>query len=85
MHELADRNNEAQAVLGAFVSQLEQLPGDCRSFGERAHVADQFLLRRCVDVGGSDGISEAASQILMGGNVRIAALAGRAGLSTRSI
>ena len=59
MHELADRDNEAHAVLGAFVSQLEQLPGDCRSFGERAHVADQFLLRRCVDVGGSLGISEA--------------------------
>jgi AraC-like DNA-binding protein len=84
MHELTDRDYEAQAVLGAFVSQLEQRLGDCRSFGERAHVADQFLLRRCVDVGGGDGISEAASQILMGGgNVRIAALAERVGLSTR--
>jgi AraC-like DNA-binding protein len=84
MHELTDRDYEAQAVLGVLVSQLEQRLGDGRSFGERAHVADHFFLRRCVDVGGSDGISEAASQILMGGgNVRIVALAEKAGLSTR--
>jgi AraC-like DNA-binding protein len=84
MHELADRDYEAHSVLGAFVSQLEQRLGECRSFRERARVADQFLLRRALDVRGCDGISAAASQILLGGGgARIAALADSAGLSMR--
>lgn len=86
MHELTDRDYEAQAVLGVLISQLEQRLGDGRSFGERAHVADQFFLRRCVDVGGSDGISEAASQILMGGgNVRNRRSRGESGLEHAAI
>ena len=58
--------------------------GECRSFEERARVADQFLLRRYRDVQGRDGISAAASRILVsGGDVRILALANHAGLSVR--
>ncbi len=84
MHELADRDYEAHSVLGAFVSQLEQRLGECRSFGERAQVANQFLLRRCLDVRGCEGVSAAANQTLLGGgNVRIATLANHAGLSIR--
>jgi AraC-like DNA-binding protein len=84
MHELADRDYEADSVLGAFVSQLGQRLGECRSFGERIRLANQLLLRRCLEVRGCDGISAAASQILLGGgDVRMVALANHAGLSMR--
>jgi len=84
MHELADRDYEAHSVLGAFVAQLEQHLGECRSFGERVRLTNQFLLRRCLGLPGSDGISVAANHILLGGgDVRIAELADNAGLSVR--
>jgi AraC-like DNA-binding protein len=84
MHDLTDRNFEAQPVLGAFASRLEQRLSDCNTFGERVRVADEFLSRRSLDVRSCDGISAAASQVLLGGgDVRIAALAANAGLSVR--
>jgi AraC-like DNA-binding protein len=86
MHELTDRDYEADSVLGTFVSQLEQQLRECRTLGERVRIADQFLLQRSLNACGFDRISSVASQILLcGGNVRIAALADEAGLSVRQL
>ena len=84
MQELTDRNYEAHSVLGPIVSRLEQHLGECTTFEERVRIADEFLSRRALYVGGLDGISAAASQILLGGgSTPIASLAGSVGLGVR--
>jgi AraC-like DNA-binding protein len=84
MHELTDHSYEAHSVLGPLVSRLEQRLGECTTFEGRVRVADEYLSRRAVDVPGLRGTSAAARQILLsGGNIRVAALAGNAGLSVR--
>jgi transcriptional regulator GlxA family with amidase domain len=71
-------------VLGAFVTHLEQLLGEARSFQERVHIADQRLLRYAVKAAAFDRISSAANHILRAaGNTRVATLARDAGLSVR--
>lgn len=83
-HELTDHAYEAHAVLGAFVSQLEQLLGGTSNFEERVRFADRFLLQHSSGARCFDRISAAASQILCArGNARIADLASNAGLSAR--
>ena len=84
MQELTDRAYEAHSVLGALVSRLEQRLGECRTFGERVRFADDLLSRRALELGGLDGISDAASRILLdGSSVQIAKLAENTGLSIR--
>jgi AraC-like DNA-binding protein len=84
MHELTDRNYEADSVLGPLVSRFEQRLGACTTLEERVRIANEFLSRRALDVRSPDGISAAAGQILLsGGNVRIASLAHNASLGVR--
>lgn len=84
MHELTDRSYEAQLVLGPLVSHLKQRLGECTIFEERVRIADEFLSDRALDVRAPDGISAAASRILLGGgSARIASLAGDAGFGIR--
>lgn len=84
MHELTDKDYEAHAVLGAFISRVQTRLGGCKSLEERARCVDGFLLRRAIDSPSYDGISAAASRlVLSGGCVGIAALADRTGLSMR--
>lgn len=86
MLELTDRNYEASSVLGGFVSQLEERLGSCRTLEERVRIADEFLLRQSLRVLEVGGISAIANQMLLsGGKVRIAELAGEAGLSIRQL
>ena len=44
MRELTDRDYDATAVIGRSVSDLYEYLGACRSFEERARLADGFLL-----------------------------------------
>ena len=82
--ELTDHAYEAHAVLGAFVSQLEQQLGDTKNFDERVRITDRFLLRHSPSARAFDRISAAASQIIRAaGNARIVALSRDAGLSVR--
>ncbi len=84
MDELTDNDFEARAVLGPAIAWLEQRLADCRSFEERASVANQFLLRRALATGALDGVEVAANHILRGaGATRIPAMANRAGLGLR--
>jgi AraC-like DNA-binding protein len=84
MHELTDKDYEAHAVLGAFISRVQTRLGGCKSLEERARCVDEFLLHRAIDSPSYDGISAAASRIVLrGGCVGIAALADCTGLSMR--
>jgi AraC-like DNA-binding protein len=84
MREVTDRDYDARLVLGPMISSLEQRLYDCRSFAERAAVANEFLLRRALATGALDGVAAAANQILRrAAGVRIPAMANRAGLSIR--
>jgi AraC-like DNA-binding protein len=84
MNELTDADYEAHSVLGRAVSSLEQHLCNCSTFAERVRVADEFLLARAVNGRIVSPIARAASEILLtAGNVRIPALANKAGLSTR--
>ena len=84
LHELTDHDCDARAVLGPWVSRLQERLGECGSFGERARITDECLrhfsrLRTC-----SDGVSGAANEILLRhGDVSIPDLANRACLSLR--
>jgi AraC-like DNA-binding protein len=84
MYELTDRNYEAQAVVGAWASNLEQRLGECLTPEERVRIADEFLLQRALRAPGVDGTSAAAREMLLsGGNLRISPLAGELGMSMR--
>jgi AraC-like DNA-binding protein len=84
MPDLTNHEFDARAVLGVSITRLEERLSECRSFGERAAVTDEFLLRRAVVSTDADGISAAAIEILRNcGGGRIAAFARRAGLSVR--
>lgn len=84
IHELTDRGFEGHAVLGAFVSELEEVLSDTKNFGERVRIADQFLFRHSHKAHAFDRISAAAAHIVRSsGNARIAVLAHDAGLSVR--
>jgi AraC-like DNA-binding protein len=84
IQELTDHAYDAHSVLGAFVSQLEQLLVGTKDFAQRVRIADQFFLRHSLRARPSDRISAAASEILStSGNARIAGLAHDAGLSVR--
>jgi AraC-like DNA-binding protein len=84
VHELTDRSCEAHSVLGGFVSRLEDLLQAGRNFGQRARIADQFLLQHALNAGLPDRISVAVTSILQAcGDARITALAHDAGLSVR--
>jgi AraC-like DNA-binding protein len=84
MHELTDRDYEAHAVLGAFISRARERIANCESFLERARLVDELLLHRALGSPRYDAISAEASEIIrQGGRARISDLAGRAGLSMR--
>ncbi len=84
MHELTDHAFEGHSVLGAVVSQLEEVLGDSKNFGDRVRIADQFLFRHSHKARAFERISAAAAQIVRSsGNARIAVLAHDAGLSVR--
>ncbi len=84
MHELTNTDHDARAVLGTWVDELEQRLGDGRSFEERVHIANAFLIRRCSTLHSPDGITTTALSILhRRGSVQVPALAQRACMSTR--
>lgn len=84
MAELTNRDFDARAVLGPSISELERQLGDCRSFEERAYVADQYLLRQSRVVPGPDGVSTAANlALLRAGQIRMAQLSHSTGLGER--
>ncbi len=84
MYELINQDFEGHEVVGAFISQVYQRLGECRSFEERVTLVNELLWRRARASRDCDGISAAANQILVGGGrLAIAALADRAGLSMR--
>lgn len=84
MPEMADRSYDARSVLGCSISRAWQILGDLGSFEERVRFVNELLLRQSLRSPGVDGISDAATRmILSGGCVDIPALAGRAGLSMR--
>jgi AraC-like DNA-binding protein len=84
MRELIDQDYDGHALLGAFISRIHQRLGECKSFEERVSLVDELLLRRSLKSPGYDGISAAASRILLGGGrFAIATLADSAGLSMR--
>jgi AraC-like DNA-binding protein len=84
MDEMTNRDFEARAVFGPWITQLEQRLSDCGSFSERARIADESLLRRSLAAGCADSVSAAASGVLFNsGQVRISGLARSAGLSMR--
>jgi AraC-like DNA-binding protein len=83
-HELTDQNFDAHSVLGPVVSWLEQRLGECRTFEQRVHVANEFFLPRALKMSGFDGIRATAARILFGGgDSRISAMADTVGLSIR--
>ena len=83
LHELTDHDFEARAVLGASISRLQDRLSGCQSFPERASMTDGFLMRRFL-AGQSDGVCEAANEILLRrGQTPIRRLAVQAGLSMR--
>jgi AraC-like DNA-binding protein len=84
MHELTDKDYEAQSVLGGFIGHARERLGNARSFEERVRLVDQFLLHQALRAHSFNGVSAAANRIILaGGRVRIPALADRAGLSIR--
>jgi AraC-like DNA-binding protein len=84
MHEMTDKDYEGHSVLGVSISRLQLRLAECKSLEERANCVDDFLLPRSVETRGNDGISAAANRIVLnGGRVQVAALADRAGLSSR--
>jgi AraC-like DNA-binding protein len=84
MHELADRDYEADSVLGGFISQVRQRLGEARSFAERVRLVDNVFLHQPRRSPVLDSISAVAHRILVArGRVDIPALADQAGLSLR--
>ena len=84
MCDLIDQDYEGHAVLGAFISAAHERLGECKSFEERVDLVDEFLLRQAPASAEYDGISAAASRILLGGSrLPLTALADRSGLSMR--
>jgi AraC-like DNA-binding protein len=83
-YELTDQDYEAHSVLGILISNVRQRLGNTRSFAERARLVDEILFRQSLRALSFDGISAAASRIMLtGGRVGIPALAENAGLSMR--
>jgi AraC-like DNA-binding protein len=84
MHELTNTDQEARAVLGAWVDELEQRLGESRTFEDRVRIANMFFLSRCVRLPSPDGITATAMSVLYRqGSVQVPALAQRACMSTR--
>jgi AraC-like DNA-binding protein len=84
IHELTDTDQEARAVLGAWVNELEQRLGESRSFEDRVRIANTFFLSCCARLHSPDGITAAAMSILYRqGSIQVPALAQQAGMSTR--
>lgn len=84
MHELTDRDYEADSVLGGIIAQVRQRLGEARSFQERVRLVDRLLLYQSRRSSGPDSISAVVHRILGGaGSVNIPALADRAGFSLR--
>lgn len=84
LRELTDHDYDATAVIGRSVPDLYERLGACRSFEERARVADGVLLHLLSRRPPMDPISVAANAILRWhGRVRVAALADVTGLSQR--
>ena len=84
MHELTDRDYEADSVLGGFISQVRQRLGNARSFAERVLLVDELFLHLSRRSLRPDAISAVAHRILLaGGRADIPALADQVGLSLR--
>jgi AraC-like DNA-binding protein len=82
--ELTNHDYDAHAVIGPSVSSLYQRLGECNTFDSRARIADEFLLGVLRTRQRTDGILEAANQILLRhGDVRIGVLVDRTGYSLR--
>jgi AraC-like DNA-binding protein len=84
MHELIDTDQEARAVFGAWVNELEQRLGESRSFEDRIRIANTFSLSCCARLQSPDEITAAAMSVLyQQGSIQVPALAQQAGMSTR--
>lgn len=84
MHELTDTDQEARAVLGAWVHELEQRLGESRSFEDRVRIANTFFLSRCAKLPSPDGMTMTAMSVLYRhGSIQVPALAQQACMSTR--
>ena len=84
MYEVADIDFEAHSVLGSFITRLGERLGNSRSFPERVRIVEEAFLPRALASTGPDGVSTAASGIILaGGRADIPALAARASLSVR--
>ena len=84
IQELTNRAHEAHSVLGAFVTQLEEMLGNCGKFSERVRIADQYLLPHSLKSASLDRVSVAANEILSAsGNARVGDIAASSGLSVR--
>jgi AraC-like DNA-binding protein len=82
--EITDQDFDAESVFGPMIAGFQEQLADCRTFEERASIANRFLLRRAVAAGALDGVSTAANQILrVAGAARIPVHADHAGLSLR--
>lgn len=84
MHELTDRDYEADSVLGGFISEVRSRLGNARSFAERVGLVNELLLHQSRQSSGPDAISAVTRSILIArGRVDIRALADQAGLGMR--
>jgi AraC-like DNA-binding protein len=84
LHELTDHDYDACAVLGPWVSRLQERLGNCDSFQERARISDECLRHFLQVRTHTDGVSAAANKILFQhSEASIPDLANRAGLSLR--
>ena len=84
MHEVADLDFEAHAVLGIFITRLGERLGNSRSFPERVRIVEEALLPRALAATALDGVSAAARRIILaGGRASVPTLAAEAGLSLR--
>jgi len=85
MPELTNQNHAAYAVLGSNVSELRSRLEEARSFGERVHLTDAFIVELSSDRPANDSIELSASEILRSqGNCKIDQLAHDTGFSMRT-
>jgi AraC-like DNA-binding protein len=84
MTELADRAEDARAVLGPTVVDLGQKLAEARSFADRIEVATDFLLAQTTRRDRADAVGDVAKRLLRRrGAPRIGEAAASAGLSAR--
>jgi AraC-like DNA-binding protein len=84
MHALTNRAEEADLVLGSVARHLWNRLGESASFEERVQIAEEFLLKRILQVSVQNRVALAANYILQRhGAIRMTELADRANLGLR--